>query len=85
MVWSGIRSPIPGPPCDIDDCKSDKDVQNVMVEVSQSGCVKSVFSHIQSNLCSSCKLKGWIIFGKADMGSGVTYYNLETQEFKYSK
>ena len=84
-VWSGIPGPFPGQPCDIDNCKSNVDVDSTMVEVSQSACVRSVFSHKQSNLCKACKEKGWIIFGKADIGSGITYYNLHTQEFKYSK
>ena len=83
MVWSGIYPPTPGKACDL--CKSEEDVNNVMVKVSHVGCVKSLFSHVQSNLCNACKEKSWIIFGEADVRGNITYYNLHTQEFKYSK
>ena len=83
-VWSGIPGPFHGEPCDL--CKSKENVESVMIEISQSACIKSVLSHMQSNLCKACKEKGWILFGKANIGSGVTYYNLNPpHEFKYSK
>lgn len=79
-IWSGIYPPIPNQPCDI--CESKIKVESIMVKIAQSGCVRSFSSHAQSNLCQSCKGKGWIIFGKADATSRMTYYNLKTQEFK---
>lgn len=80
MVWSGIYPPEKDKPCDI--CKSDKDVCNEMVEVAQGGCVKSVFSHVQSSLCLICKANGWIIFGSgADHHGRISYYNTKTGKF----
>lgn len=83
MVWSGIRSLTPDQPCDT--CGSTENVESTMLKVNQGGCVKSVFSHIQSNLCQSCKEKGWTVFGRAHPGGSKSYYNLKTSEFKHSK
>ena len=83
MVWSGIYSPILDQPCDI--CTSMVGVTSKMVEITQGGCVKSVASHAQSNLCVNCEADGWIIFGKAPLNGVITYYNINTGGLTYSK
>lgn len=81
--WSGVPLIREDKPCDI--CKSDGGVHHQMVEVNQGGCVKSLFSHVQSSLCLGCIMCGWIIFGKADPSGKISYYNTATQEFKHSE
>ena len=83
MVWSGVYPPNDSMPCDI--CNGNIDVERKMIQVTSCGCVKSLISHGQSNLCKTCKEKGWMIFADADMQGNITYYNFKTEEFKYSK
>ena len=78
MVWSGVYPPTPRQPCDL--CKSETDVNSVMVEVNQNGCVKSLFSHIQSNLCKKCKDAGWFVQYRCPR---LTYSNRNTQESRW--
>ncbi len=80
MVWSGIPSTSPGKPCDL--CKSEKDVENVMVKVNEEGCVKSVFPYVQSNLCKKCKEAGWFVQSRS-WGYRLTYSNRNTLESKW--
>ena len=81
MVWSGIYPPEKDNPCDI--CKSNKNVIHEMVPVSQGGCVRSVFSYVQSSICMTCKGNGWIILGNhAGHHGRISYYNIKTGKFK---
>ncbi len=78
MVWSGVPPIFPGGACNI--CKSEKDVESVMVKVNQEGCVKSVFPYVQSNLCKKCKESGWFVQPRSFR---LTYSNRNTLESKW--
>ena len=79
-AWSGIPPVIPDQPCDV--CGSKTNVESGQVEVTDSPCCKSSFSHIQSNLCKSCKEQGWVIFGRASLNGRITYYKAHGREFR---
>ena len=80
MVWSGIAPIYEDRPCDL--CRSMEGVERQQNEISSGGCVKSVFTHSQSNLCQKCKSQGWIFFS-VDVHGKVSYYNTKTQELKH--
>lgn len=80
MVWSGVAPIYEDRPCDI--CKSIDGVEHQQNEIRSGGCVKSVFTHSQSNLCQKCKSQGWLFFS-VDVHGKVSYYNTQTREFKH--
>ncbi len=80
MVWSGIAPIYEDRPCDL--CRSMEGVERQQHEISSGGCVKSVFTHSQSNLCQKCKFRGWL-FLSVDVRGKVSYYNIQTKEFKH--
>lgn len=78
MIWSGIAPIYEDRPCDI--CGSMEGVECRQNEIKSGGCVKSVFTHAQSNLCQNCESQGWIFFSVNVRGE-TTYYNTKTQQF----
>lgn len=80
MTWRIVAPIFEDRPCDI--YKSVDGVEHQQNEIRSSGCVRSVFTHSQSNLCQKCKSQGWMFFS-VDVHGKVSYYNTQTQEFKH--
>lgn len=65
--------------CDL--CNSKENVDRQLREVGPIGCVKTLFTHVVSNLCQNCKSQGWSLL-LIDNDGMISYYNHATNELK---
>src|SRR5947208_1240873 len=73
MMYDGIPEIDAGKPCGV--CSSDHDIIHELVRLSNGDKL------VQSSVCSSCKLEGWIGF---DAGLPyISYYNIHSRKYIY--